>query len=108
MVGEIEYYKNNHAEAIAYFKKSATLHSKATYMPTLLLHTAIAMEKSGEKKMLKHSMKQLLLSIHKVHKPIWQKEIKRNQIIVGYNPKTSIKKVFLHGNRERSNRIDRV
>lgn len=50
MVGEIEYYKNNHAEAIAYFKKSATLHSKATYMPTLLLHTAIAMEKSGEKK----------------------------------------------------------
>jgi len=50
MVGEIEYYKNNHTEAIAYFKKSATLESKATYMPTLLLHTAISMDNSGDKK----------------------------------------------------------
>ncbi|MDK9694623.1 MAG: tetratricopeptide repeat protein [Sulfurimonas sp.] len=50
MVGETEYYKNNHVEAIAYFKKSATLESKATYMPTLLLHTAISMESSGDKK----------------------------------------------------------
>lgn len=50
MVGEIEYYKNNHAEAIAYFKKSATLQDKATYMPTLLLHTAMSMEKTGDKK----------------------------------------------------------
>lgn len=50
MVGEIEYYKNNFAEAIAYFKKSATLSAKANYMPTLLLHTAISMEKSGDKK----------------------------------------------------------
>ncbi|MFA5233364.1 MAG: tetratricopeptide repeat protein [Sulfurimonas sp.] len=49
MVGEIEYYKNNYAEAIAYFKKSATLYSKASYMPTLLLHTAISMEKTGDK-----------------------------------------------------------
>lgn len=50
MVGEIEYYKNNHAEAIAYFKKSASLYSKASYMPTLMLHTAISMDKSGDKK----------------------------------------------------------
>lgn len=50
MVGEIEYYSNNYSEAIAYFKKSATLYDKATYMPTLLLHTAISMEKSGDKK----------------------------------------------------------
>jgi TolA-binding protein len=50
MVGEIEYYRNNYAEAIAYFKKSATLYSKASYMPTLLLHTAISMEKTGDKK----------------------------------------------------------
>lgn len=49
MVGEIEYYRNNYAEAIAYFKKSATLYSKASYMPTLLLHTAISMEKTGDK-----------------------------------------------------------
>lgn len=49
MVGEIEYYKNNYAEAVAYFKKSATLYNKASYMPTLLLHTAISMEKTGDK-----------------------------------------------------------
>ncbi len=50
MAGEIEYYSNHYEEAIAYFKKSATLHDKAGYMPTLLLHTAISMEKTGDKK----------------------------------------------------------
>lgn len=49
MVGEIEYYRKNYADAVAYFKKSATLHSKASYMPTLMLHTAVSMEKSGDK-----------------------------------------------------------
>ncbi len=49
MVGEIEYYKKNYSDAIAYFKKSATLHSKASYMPTLMLHTATSMEKTGDK-----------------------------------------------------------
>ncbi len=49
MVGEIEYYRKNYSDAIAYFKKSATLHSKASYMPTLMLHTAVSMEKSGDK-----------------------------------------------------------
>lgn len=49
MVGEIEYYRKNYSDAIAYFKKSATLHSKAGYMPTLMLHTAVSMEKSGDK-----------------------------------------------------------
>lgn len=50
MVGEIEYYSNNYSEAIAYFKKSATLYDKASYMSTLLLHTAISMDKTGDKK----------------------------------------------------------
>lgn len=50
MVGEIEYYRNNYAEAIAYFKKSASLLNNASYMPTLMLHTAISMDKSGDKK----------------------------------------------------------
>lgn len=50
MLGEIEYYRNNNEEAVAYFKKSAGLSDKAAYMPTLLLHTAISMEKSGDKK----------------------------------------------------------
>ncbi|MFA5454100.1 MAG: tetratricopeptide repeat protein [Sulfurimonas sp.] len=49
MVGEIEYYRKNYSDAVAYFKKSATLYSKASYMPTLMLHTAVSMEKSGDK-----------------------------------------------------------
>ena len=50
MMGEIKYYRKNYAEAIAYFKKSASLYSKASYMPVLMLHTAIAMDKTGDKK----------------------------------------------------------
>jgi len=50
MAGEIQYYKKNYAEAIAYFKKSASLYSKADYMPTLMLHTAVSMYETGDKK----------------------------------------------------------
>jgi TolA-binding protein len=50
MVGEIEYYRKNYSEAIAYFKKSATLYNKASYMPVLMLHTAISMDETGDKK----------------------------------------------------------
>jgi len=50
MVGEIEYYKKNYADAIAFFKKSASLNAKADYMPVLMLHTAMSMEKTGDKK----------------------------------------------------------
>ncbi|EDZ61533.1 protein containing Tetratricopeptide repeat [Sulfurimonas gotlandica GD1] len=49
-LGEIYYYRKNYAEAIAYFKKSASLYSKASYMPTLMLHTAVSMEKTGDEK----------------------------------------------------------
>jgi len=49
MIGEIYYYRKNYAESIAYFKKSASLYSKASYMPTLMLHTAISMDKTGDK-----------------------------------------------------------
>lgn len=48
MVGEMNYYRKNYADAIAYFKKSASLYSKASYMPYLMLHTAISMDKSGD------------------------------------------------------------
>ncbi len=50
MIGEMKYYRKNYADAIAYFKKSASLYSKASYMPILMLHTAVAMEKTGDKK----------------------------------------------------------
>lgn len=50
MIGEMNYKRNNYAEAIAYFKKSASLYSKASYMPSLMLHTAISMDITGDKK----------------------------------------------------------
>ena len=49
MVGEIYFKRKDYAKAISYFKKSASLYSKASYMPKLLLHTAIAMLKTGDK-----------------------------------------------------------
>jgi len=49
MIGEMYYKRKNYAKAISYFKKSAALYSKASYMPTLMLHSAIAMEKTGDK-----------------------------------------------------------
>jgi TolA-binding protein len=49
MIGEMKYRRKNYAEALTYFKKSSQLYSKASYMPTLLLHSAIAMDKTGDK-----------------------------------------------------------
>jgi len=49
MIGEINYYRKNYSDAIAYFKKSASLYSKASYIPVLMLHTAISMDKTGDK-----------------------------------------------------------
>lgn len=48
MIGEIKYFTGNYEEAIAYFKKSAALYSKASYMPYLMLHTAVSMQKIGD------------------------------------------------------------
>jgi len=49
-LGEIHYYRKDYATAIAYYKESAKRYSKASYMPTLMLHTAISMHKTGDKK----------------------------------------------------------
>ncbi|KGI56512.1 tetratricopeptide repeat protein [Campylobacter sp. MIT 97-5078] len=49
-VGEIEYKKKRYANAINYYKKSAQLYSKAKYMPILLYHTAISLDKVGDTK----------------------------------------------------------
>lgn len=50
MIGEMKYKRKNYAEAISYFKKSTSLYSKASYMPTLMLHTAISMDRTKDKK----------------------------------------------------------
>lgn len=48
-LGEIAYYTKKYEDAIFYFKKSAGIYDKASYIDTLLLHTAISLEKSGDK-----------------------------------------------------------
>ena len=49
MIGEMYFKRKDYAKAISYFKKSSKLYSKASYMPTLMLHTAISMYKTGDK-----------------------------------------------------------
>lgn len=52
-LGEIAYYTKQYEDAIFYYKKSAGLYDKASYIDTLLLHTAISLEKTGEKRQAK-------------------------------------------------------
>ena len=47
-VGEVYYNKKDYGNAISYFKKSASLYSKASYMPSLMLHTAISMHRTKD------------------------------------------------------------
>lgn len=44
-LGEIWYYRKKYEEAISNYKTSAMLYDKASYMPKLLLHSAISFEK---------------------------------------------------------------
>ena len=60
MVGEMKYYRKNYSDAIAYFKKSASLYSKASYMPSLMLHTAVSMQKTGDNKNAKSFFKGII------------------------------------------------
>jgi len=48
-LGEIAYYTKKYDDAIFYFKKSAGLYDEASYIDTLLLHTGISLEKTGDK-----------------------------------------------------------
>jgi TolA-binding protein len=47
-LGEISYYKKRYADAIVYYKKSVGYYDKASYMPTLLLHTGISFDKLND------------------------------------------------------------
>lgn len=59
-LGEIAYYTKQYEDAIFYFKKSTGLYDKASYIATLLLHTAISLEKIGEKKQAKIFYKNII------------------------------------------------
>lgn len=48
-LGEIAYYTHNYKDAVTYFKESASLYDQASYMDVLFLHTAISLDKSGQK-----------------------------------------------------------
>lgn len=47
-MGEIKYYRKKYDEALSYFKTSMMLYDKASYLPKLLLHSAISFEKIGD------------------------------------------------------------
>ena len=50
MIGEMNFKRKNYANAISHFKKSSALYSKASYMPKLMLHTALSMKRTGDNK----------------------------------------------------------
>ena len=59
-LGEIYYYKKDYATALAYYKESAKRYSKAKWMPTLMLHTALSMKYTGDKKNAQLFLKALI------------------------------------------------
>ncbi len=59
-LGEIAYYTKRYEDAIFHFKKSAGLYDKASYIDTLLLHTAISLDRTGEKSQAKIFYKNII------------------------------------------------
>jgi len=49
-LGEIAFYNQDYPTAIDYYKKSASIYDKASYMKYLYLHTAISLAKMGNNK----------------------------------------------------------
>ena len=45
---KVSYKTKNYSDAISYYKESGTRNETATYMPTLMLHTAVAMQKTKD------------------------------------------------------------
>jgi len=59
-LGEISYYTKKYEDAIFYYKKSASLYDQASYIDVLLLHTAISLEKTGDKAQAKTFYKSII------------------------------------------------
>jgi TolA-binding protein len=52
-LGEMAYYSKEYKDALFYYKKSAFLQNEASYMPVLMLHSAISLDKTGQKEQAK-------------------------------------------------------
>lgn len=48
MLGEIAYFTKNYKDAIPYYHASVSLNAKAPYMPRLLYHTGVSLDKIGK------------------------------------------------------------
>ena len=59
-MGEMAYYTKKYADALYYYKKSAQRYDKASYMPVLLLHTAISLQNTGQKQQAKRFFKNVI------------------------------------------------
>ena len=59
-LGEIAYYTKKYEDAIFHFKKSAGLYDQASYIDTLLFHTAVSLEKTGDKAQAKMFYKNII------------------------------------------------
>ncbi len=59
-LGEVAYYTKKYEDAIFYYKKSVSLYDQASYIDVLLLHTAISLEKTGDKAQAKTFYKNII------------------------------------------------
>ena len=48
MIGEMWHYRKDWSKALSYYKESASRYDKASYMPTLMLHSAECMQQLGD------------------------------------------------------------
>jgi TolA-binding protein len=48
-LGEMLYYTKAYEDALFYYKKSASINSDTSYMPVLILHSAISLDKTNQK-----------------------------------------------------------
>ena len=59
-LGEIAYYTKKYEDSIFFYKKSVSLYDQASYIDVLLLHTAISLEKTGDKVQAKTFYKNII------------------------------------------------
>ncbi len=61
-LGEIAYHQKKYEDAISFYKQSVGFYDKASYMPTLLLHTAMSFKNLGEEENAKQFFESLMMS----------------------------------------------